>query len=177
VRAAPGMSDTRSRVLASFVWASREPASECPEEIPLIGIPGNHDYHDMLDGFARQFRPPTSGEGNPAQKDDQRPQLKLPGYFRVQQSSYQAVDLPFGWTLWVVDAEREIDTRQIQYFRPPDAHAPEKLIVVTSRPAITYGVVEDLKVSLSRTPAANAERRSDSPRPDRMLSPKTINNV
>ncbi|MDQ3473737.1 MAG: hypothetical protein M3447_08370, partial [Acidobacteriota bacterium] len=26
---------------------------------PLFGIPGNHDYYDMLDGFRRQFREPT----------------------------------------------------------------------------------------------------------------------
>ena len=23
---------------------------------PIFGIPGNHDYYDMLDGFRRQFR-------------------------------------------------------------------------------------------------------------------------
>jgi hypothetical protein len=26
---------------------------------PIFGIPGNHDYYDMLDGFRRQFREPT----------------------------------------------------------------------------------------------------------------------
>lgn len=36
---------------------------------------------------------------------------------------------------------------------------------------------EDFKVTLANTPIANAERRSDAPRPDRNLSPKTINNI
>src|SRR6185503_17226646 len=27
---------------------------------PIFGIPGNHDYYDMLDGFRRQFRVPPS---------------------------------------------------------------------------------------------------------------------
>lgn len=28
---------------------------------PLFGIPGNHDYYDMLNGFRRQFRFPAKG--------------------------------------------------------------------------------------------------------------------
>ncbi len=42
---------------------------------------------------------------------------------------------------------------------------------------VTYAVIEDFKLALSRTPIANAERRSDAPNPVRNLSPKTINNV
>jgi integrase len=42
---------------------------------------------------------------------------------------------------------------------------------------VTYAVIEDFKVTLANKPIANAERRSDAPRPKRNLSPKTINNI
>src|SRR6185436_16064547 len=42
---------------------------------------------------------------------------------------------------------------------------------------VTYASIEDFKVRLSNTRAANAERRCDVPAPERRLSPKTINNV
>lgn len=42
---------------------------------------------------------------------------------------------------------------------------------------VTYAIIEDFKLALSRTPIANAERRSDAAASARLLSPKSINNV
>jgi hypothetical protein len=62
---------------------------------PIIGIPGNHDHYDALDGFNRQFRQPLTGEDQAfvlnrgtAQERSYKPQLRLLGLKRCQQASY-----------------------------------------------------------------------------------------
>ena len=87
---------------------------------PIFGVPGNHDYYDMVDGFNRQFRQPMTRETNfinlPGR--DMRPQLRLPGFKRVQNATYVAIQLPFDWWFWGVDSELpRVDLRQQEFFR------------------------------------------------------------
>lgn len=91
----------------------------------LFGIPGNHDYYDQLDGFRRQFLRPTKAEPEgsyeanmPAEDDTTVPQLMIPGFRRSQDSSYVALELPFGWWLWGLDTEVGlIDEHQQNFFQ------------------------------------------------------------
>jgi uncharacterized membrane protein len=105
----------------------------------------------------------SSGEGHrgaespPAELPPAEQPLRMTGYKLAQHASYFAGALPFGWQLWGIDIEmRAIDDRQLAFFQgaarwekgkspPPVSVAkdpapapPEKLIVVTSRPAFVY---------------------------------------
>jgi hypothetical protein len=141
---------------------------------PIFGIPGNHDYYDQLDGFRRQFRHPTKPEKDgsydanmPTDKDTTVPQLMLPGFERLQKSSYVALELPFGWWLWGLDTEAGlIDDHQTSFFEnikkrlhaqarnewkklsatekakrpePKLDEFPQKLILATCSPTTSFG--------------------------------------
>ena len=117
---------------------------------PLFGIPGNHDYYDMLDGFRRQFREPTSSRPETeyyAEADiSKSPQLGLPGFRRYQETSYIALRLPFDWMLWGLDTEvGKIDERQRDFFKSlkKNGENPKKLIVCTSAPHTVFGKFAD----------------------------------
>lgn len=87
---------------------------------PLFGIPGNHDYYDMVDGFNRQFREPMTRETNfiNLAGRDMRPQLRIPSFKRVQKASYVAIKLPFDWWFWGIDSELpRVDLRQQEFFK------------------------------------------------------------
>lgn len=87
---------------------------------PIFGVPGNHDYYDMVDGFNRQFREPMTRETNLINLPGRgmRPQLQLPGFKRVQTATYAAIELPFDWWFWGVDSELpRVDLRQQEFFR------------------------------------------------------------
>lgn len=115
---------------------STDPATRCQ----LFGIPGNHDYYDALDGFHRQFRRPLTQE-NQANRRGQMPQLSIFGFKRCQAASFVALQLPFGWWLWGVDAqEGKIDLRQEEFFRGISPKGvPDKLIVATPTPTTVFG--------------------------------------
>jgi hypothetical protein len=155
---------------------------------PLFGIPGNHDYYDMLDGFRRQFRRPVNPEDKHYHKDDKTaPQLMIDGYERRQQSSYVALRLPFDWWLWGLDTEvGEIDERQKKFFRDLNGNRmPDKLIVATCSPTTVFGqyAAEDdekasqafLQLGLPRLflPDLEKSRMADG-EADRALSPHQI---
>lgn len=124
---------------------------------PLFGIPGNHDYYDMLDGFRRQFRTPVATR--PEDKiypegDLSGPQLKLDAFRKQQDTSYIALRMPFGWMLWGLDTEvGTIDERQRDFFLSTNGGVtPDKLIVATSAPTTVFGKGadrEDKKSSLA----------------------------
>jgi len=140
-----------TRFMLPFKWAyedlknkGRIPADE-PRR-PLFGIPGNHDYYDMLDGFRRQFRQPIRSEDkNYGSEDMSAPQLMLPGFRRYQESSYVALKLPFNWWLWGLDTEvGQIDERQRKFFAEcNDGRPPDKLIVATCAPSTVFGKLAD----------------------------------
>jgi len=138
----------RERVQAPLVWAYRKlhglewPPGGAPVVCDLFAIPGNHDYYDALDGFARQFRAPATAEDERCFKHLTTPPLRLPGYARLQRASYFALELPFGWRFWGVDLGSKprnpgaIDVRQEEYFRR--LPRPERLIVATSLPVAVH---------------------------------------
>lgn len=125
--------------------------AENQEEIrrlrPIFGIPGNHDYYDMLDGFRRQFRvpPPNRTEDKFHREMFERSQLAINGFRRYQETSYIALRLPFDWMLWGLDTEvGKIDERQREFFkRIKTEYEPKKLIVCTSAPTTVFGKYAD----------------------------------
>jgi hypothetical protein len=107
----------------------------------LLGIPGNHDWFDGLDGFARMFRTrngPLAEERSSAAPGAERPvqhfvswmeafamgkhvvkrrALPLIGYEPVQRASYFAFALGPGIDLWGVDRQlRQVNFQQRRFF-------------------------------------------------------------
>ena len=131
-----------------FNWAfedlKRDLAGKFDEDRrPLFGIPGNHDYYDLLDGFQRQFREPVRDDRKTYMADDPTaPQLRLLGFERRQDASYVALRLPLNWRLWGLDTDvGKIDERQQEFFKSllnPDETA-DRLIVATSAPTTVFG--------------------------------------
>jgi hypothetical protein len=106
----------------------------------LFGIPGNHDYYDIIDGFGRQFAEPTSNEGE-KNREGLAPQLSIPGFERRQSASYVALKLPFDWWLWGLDNETDrLDIRQQEFFKGLGSTRPDRLIVATPEPSTVLGV-------------------------------------
>src|SRR6266545_187541 len=143
-----------------FCWAAKDlfdsdaESVKGPRERLLLGIPGNHDYYDALDGFNRQFRRPSTGE-RPTQSPRQ-PLLGLPTFTRAQEASYLAVRLPFDWWFWGMDTEEgEIDFRQEEFFKGiQEQYCPKRLIVATPEPTTVFGKYAKEDESQSKTFAA-----------------------
>lgn len=123
---------------------------------PIFGIPGNHDYYDQIDGFRRQFRKPIRDEGPlpPKHAGGANAQLTVAGFKRLQEASYLAIHLPFGWWLWGLDTEspsdrsnQNLDRRQEDFFRKTSTGVdgkfkpPDKLILATCSPTTVCGLL------------------------------------
>ena len=132
----------------------------------LLAIPGNHDWYDGLDGFARLCRPPLAFEEKSA--DPLHPKahndnlhhvlawaeafatgeavkkpgsVALKGYTPVQRVSYFRFPLAEGLELWGVDRQlRSVDPRQSAFFRVETGHAAR--IVILPDPARAWGEVQ-----------------------------------
>ncbi len=130
----------------------------------LFGVPGNHDWYDGLDGFARLCQLPSDFEAPPASTHetlfpttDEHPvlawvsafsrgeivkkpgQLALCGYVPVQRASYFRLPLANGLDLFGVDRQlHEIDRRQRAFFASKDVAAR---LVVLPDPARAWGEV------------------------------------
>ena len=144
----------RERVVDPFdtAYQQRYQDRSQPQPRPLLGLPGNHDWYDSLDGFGRLFRVRVSlaaAEGDQLRPQRQGP-IALRGYSPVQDASYFALRLPWQWDLWAVDIQRDkghIDARQIAFFTTIDRRRPEsqvepeprKLILLNSIPAVEAG--------------------------------------
>lgn len=150
-----------TRFVAPFVWATRDlaragllPAS--PEPRPLLGIPGDHDYYGLLDGFQDLFR--RAPEADPTA--NRQSQLRLPGHCTVQDASYFALTLPFGWSLWAMDCLDGIDDRQREFFAGLAApQPPRKLVTLTHFPPAAMGRIESADGPVAATFAAVGLRR------------------
>jgi len=132
----------------------------------LLGIPGNHDWYDGLDGFARMFRRnPDDEEGVPrpsvvgiSQRMIERyaewarqfvrggtiekpKALALTGYQPVQSASYFA--LPLTSRLHLSAADRQLGTldwRQVRYFDAWRARSPDvSQLVLLPDPLFAFG--------------------------------------
>ncbi len=117
----------------------------------LLGIPGNHDWYDGLDGFARMFRRTSEDEEGVLRpsvvgisqrmieryaewarefvrggKIEKPKALALRGYRPVQSASYFVLPLTRRLHLFAVDRQlRRLDTRQILFFESWRARHPE----------------------------------------------------
>ncbi|HET7545716.1 MAG TPA: hypothetical protein VFK05_37870 [Polyangiaceae bacterium] len=116
----------------------------------LLGVPGNHDWYDGLDGFARMFRRTAEDEEGVARPSVvrisqrmiehyaewarqfvrggtiEKPRtLALTGYQPVQSASYFALPLTSRLHLFAVDRQlSNLDSRQVRYFDTWRAQAP-----------------------------------------------------
>ena len=117
----------------------------------LLGIPGNHDWYDGLDGFARMFRRNADDEDGVARpsvvgisqrmieryaewarqfvrggKIEKPKALALTGYQPVQGASYFALPITSRLHLFAVDRQlRNLDTRQVRFFESWRMHHPD----------------------------------------------------
>lgn len=138
-----------------------EPLCDWSRPRVLLAIPGNHDWYDGLDGFARLCAAPCTFE-KPHEVDDalhpkpnespvlawaeafasgeqvRKPgSMALAGYVPVQRASYFRVALTRGVELFGVDRQlRTVDPRQGAYFAAPAGTAR---VIVLSDPARAWG--------------------------------------
>lgn len=117
----------------------------------LLGIPGNHDWYDGLDGFARMFRRNADDEEGIARPSitlmsqrmieryaewarqfvrggqiEKPKALALAGYQPVQSASYFLLPLTSRLHLFAVDRQlRYLDRRQVHFFESWRLHHPE----------------------------------------------------
>jgi hypothetical protein len=135
----------KERLLKPFRRAYATARADADSPTRLYGIPGNHDHYDALVGFNLLFRGRTGGGG-----------LTIPGMYSIQDASYFAIDLPFGWTLLALDAQLGgVDVHQQAFFKdvlgrrdapmlPPELRGgrhpgQDKLILLTPEPSTVFG--------------------------------------
>lgn len=132
--------EINNRVVVPFNRVLAEVGDNKPRV--LLGIPGNHDWYDGLDGFARMFRRRVDEEEEPQRPsllpiaDDQidrakdwakgfvlggqrhkQKTLDLDGYLAVQAASYFLLPLTPHFHFLAVDRQlRQIDYRQRRFF-------------------------------------------------------------
>ena len=132
----------------------------------LLGIPGNHDWYDGLDGFGRMFRRNADDEEGIARpsvigisqrmieryaewarqfvrggKIEKPKALALHGYQPVQGASYFALPLTERLHLFAVDRQlRNLDIRQVRYFEAWRRRHPEPVPwVMLPDPLFAFG--------------------------------------
>lgn len=127
----------------NHAWEQRFPEAK-PDPRPLLGIPGNHDWYDNLDGFGRTFRQPAPAGPTPS-KDTSEPLLPL-GHEAVQEASYFVLPLPGKWQLWALDARdgADLDHRQRAYLHEQAkslsaADGARSVLLATPNPAFVNG--------------------------------------
>ncbi|HEX9620452.1 MAG TPA: hypothetical protein VF989_09965 [Polyangiaceae bacterium] len=123
----------------------------------LLGIPGNHDWYDGLDGFARMFRRRAESEGEERQRPSvvsidplqieryadwakefvrggqrhKQKRLDLDGYFPVQSASYFTLQLAPRLALLAGDRQlKQVDFRQRRFFSEWLGGHPEVVPIV-----------------------------------------------
>ncbi|HEX2673897.1 MAG TPA: hypothetical protein VHM25_23635 [Polyangiaceae bacterium] len=132
----------------------------------LLGIPGNHDWYDGLDGFARMFRRSPDDEEGVARPSvvgisqrmieryaewarqfvrggtiEKPKALALTGYQPVQAASYFALPLTSRLHLTAVDRQlSNLDSRQVRYFETWRARSPDvSQLVLLPDPLFAFG--------------------------------------
>jgi hypothetical protein len=136
-----------SHVRQPFTWAYRDlvAAGRLTDDkgaphalVDLYGVPGNHDYYDLLVGYGRMYRTSII-DGTDGSRAERLP-IDLPGFRRCQTASYVGLELPWQWRLWAIDpGERDLDYRQECFFR--EHGVADKMIVVTPSPSVVFGRV------------------------------------
>jgi hypothetical protein len=160
----------------------------------LLGIPGNHDWYDGLDGFGRLFRRhvdigPDGGarptlHGSPHRTmlghyaewarefvrggQVEKPRtLALAGYTAAQGASYFALPIAPGLTMLAVDRQlKAVDVRQREFFAHfLDRNVGTTPLVVLPDPVLAFG-----RPSPTGTESIGALRLTLSARPHFVLS-------
>jgi hypothetical protein len=141
-----------------------EPLCDWSKPRVLLAIPGNHDWYDGLDGFARLCQAPCTFEKPPELEDALHPRpnqnpvlawaqafaggrqvrkpgaMAIAGYVPVQQASYFRLQLARGLELFGVDRQlREIDARQRAYSRRRRGPAASSSCPTRCAPGATCG--------------------------------------
>ncbi|MSP26642.1 MAG: hypothetical protein EXR75_16140 [Myxococcales bacterium] len=156
----------------------------------LLGIPGNHDWYDGLDGFARMFRAPrgriardslVTGDASVDRTGQlghffewveafrvgtrvtKRPALPLHGYVPIQNASYYALRLAPRLELWGVDRQlSEVDFAQRSHFAAERASdAPPGLLLVIADPVRT--MLQPNPVGVATLDALGLDLEADAP--------------
>jgi hypothetical protein len=130
----------------------------------LLGVPGNHDWYDGLDGFRRMFRRRSAGEvARPSvtrisskmleyhaewarkfvrgERVEKPEALALSGYHTVQNASYFAAPLAPGIDMIAVDRQlTTTDSRQTEFLRGYyDGRQDSATFAVLPDPVYTFG--------------------------------------
>jgi hypothetical protein len=137
-------------------WNAVLTARDDHQKRALLGIPGNHDWFDGLDGFARMFRARAfrleRDRARAAAPGAERPvrhlvswieafamgkhvvkrrALPLFGYEPVQRASYFALSLAPGRDLWGVDRQlRQVNFQQRKFFWERRNAEPKRSLVL-----------------------------------------------
>lgn len=154
----------------------------------LLGIPGNHDWYDGLDGFSRMFRARRGSvdrasvvhDGTQVDRHGQlehfvewveafrvgdyvtkRPTLPLIGYVPLQSASYFALRLAPNLDLWGIDRQlRAVDYTQRGYFMSERA-AQRGRITMIADPA--YAMLDPHDVGQRTLEAVDIDLERDAP--------------
>lgn len=144
----------------------------------LMGVPGNHDWYNGLDGFGRLMRrrldpPRTPSDGRSSRglrrtlhwagqfvrvgQLEKRRTLALDGYVPVQEASYFALPLAPRLDLWGLDRQlRSIDYRQRRYFDRRRAANPDRRRIVLF-PDPVYAHLEPSKTGVAMARAVHLD--------------------
>lgn len=154
----------------------------------LMGIPGNHDWYDGLDGFGRLFRRhlddnpdgsvrPRSGARHPTVLDrtaawakefvrggkvDKPRALELIGYSPVQGASYFALPIAPGILLLAVDRQlKRVDARQERYFKAQlNSRLAASPWVMLPDPVYAFGARSDAGAGMIESLGLSLQARS-----------------
>ena len=130
----------KERFVRPFQWACEDLGITDADPRPLLGIPGNHDWYDSIDGFGALFRQPPVRAPGPLRRAGPEQALEISAFRTVQQASYVALDLPFGWTFVGLDAQNgRIDRLQRDFFSGLSLGERDRLIVATPEPSTVFG--------------------------------------
>jgi hypothetical protein len=138
-----------------------EPTCDWSKPRVLLAVPGNHDWYDGLDGFARLCQAPCTFEEPTQLEEALHPSpnespvlawaeafasgeavhkpgaLAFAGYVPIQHASYFRLPLARGLELFGVDRQlRRIDPRQRAFFKSREGSAR---LVILPDPARAYG--------------------------------------
>lgn len=171
--------DIEERFVTPFNRAFVDEADGRPRV--LMGVPGNHDWYNGLDGYGRLMRrragppsrdPASLGRGAlrrtlraarellRGRRGRRRRTLALHGYVPVQEASYFALPLAPRLDLWGLDRQlRSIDYRQRRYFDLRRSAQPERrLIVLFPDPVYAHLEPSETGVAMARAIGLDLER-------------------
>jgi hypothetical protein len=118
----------RYQLRMPYAWAFPDPDPDSEKGVPLLAVPGNHDWYDGLVLFLAYFC------GHKA--------TRFGGWRAEQRRSYFAVELTETWWLWAIDIQLadNMDQPQFDYFTLIAQGMPHnaKIILCSAEPGWLY---------------------------------------